>query len=250
MAMKILVTGAAGRVGIALRKELAAAGHRLRLVDVRPIKAKKGESLVADITDPATVRKIMKGIDAVVHLAYGWLSKDEGMNIARSHDVNLKATHLLLWEAAEAKVKRFIFTSSLSVFGRTDHLVRRKFWNERSIPHPCEHYGFTKLLGEEACRYAARVHDLSVIVLRLCYVRNPEEWEEIRRYHPKTPFQKRGRAMATHVDDVARSIHRALRIHHRGFELIHVAADSPGRVTSIRRARKILGFQPKHRIDD
>ncbi len=247
--MRILVTGAAGRVGQAVRKELAAAGHRLRLVDIRPVKNPEGESQVADITDPSTVRKIMKGIEAVVHLAYGRISGNPADCIVQGYDVNAKATHLLLWAAAEARVKRFIFTSSLSVFGKGDLLLRRKTMDERSVPHPGEPYGFTKLLGEEACRFAARSYGLSVIVLRLCYVRNPTEWKKVRRYRPRSLFQKRGRAMATHVDDVARSIHRALKVRHRGFELFHIAAENSGRITSIRRSQKELGFHPQHRID-
>jgi len=55
--------------------------------------------------------------------------------------------------------------------------------------------------------------------------------------------------MMTHVDDVARAIHRALTVRHRGFELVHIATDNPGRITSIRRARKVLGFHPRYRME-
>src|ERR1041384_926836 len=98
--MRVLITGAAGNVGTALRKELSAAGHELRLIDIRPIENPEGESLVMDIADGRAVVKAMEGIEAVAHLAFGFDPEEGAFNhINRNFDVNAKGTFFLLWRS-------------------------------------------------------------------------------------------------------------------------------------------------------
>ncbi|MBI4028310.1 MAG: NAD(P)-dependent oxidoreductase [Verrucomicrobia bacterium] len=250
--MRILITGAAGRVGTALRRELAAAGHRLVLADVVPIPKAEGKSLILDISDGQAVRKAMRRIEAVVHLAYGRLWGEDGEIglIQRCFDVNAKGTFHLLRAAARNKVRRFIYTSSLSALGGSRDLAESQGLNERTTPRPAEPYGFTKYLGEEACRFASRRYGLNVVCLRLCHIRTQEEWDVCRRWRPKSQMGRCQRNMTTHVEDVARAIRLALTAKVSGFTLIHVASDNPGRITSIARARKLLGFHPQHRFED
>ena len=120
--MRILITGAAGNLGKALRKELSAAGHQLRLADVKAIKDPEGESLVLNVADGRAVRRAMKDVDAVAHLAYGKLDSDRQVRIGTSFDVNAKGTYYLLDAARKFKVKRFVYTSTLSVFGSSAEL--------------------------------------------------------------------------------------------------------------------------------
>src|SRR5688572_2389401 len=98
--MRILITGAAGNVGTALRKELAGAGHELRLIDIRPIEKPEGDSRVLDIADGKAVLEAMEGVDAVAHLAFGFDPDKGGVShINRNFDVNAKGTFFLLWAA-------------------------------------------------------------------------------------------------------------------------------------------------------
>src|SRR3954469_13958912 len=68
---RILITGAAGQIGVALRSGLGGKYPVLRLLDIRPLgEAAAGEEIVAaDICDIAAMEKAMQGIDCVVHLA-------------------------------------------------------------------------------------------------------------------------------------------------------------------------------------
>ena len=66
--MKILITGAAGRVGTELCKELATS-HQLRLLDVHPAKDPAGEFIQGSVADWDTVKRAVEGMDAVAHLA-------------------------------------------------------------------------------------------------------------------------------------------------------------------------------------
>lgn len=248
--MRILVTGAAGRVGLAVRKELADAGFQLRLCDTRPIERPEGESLILDIADGEAVRCAMEGIEGVVHLAYGHGKQgDPVLSIQRNFDVNAKGTYNLLWAAKKAGVQRFVYTSTLSVFGSLI-CSSKTYLDETTPPHCEEVYGLTKFMGEEACALFGRWRQLSVVCLRLCNVVNESEWQETNKVRYEEERSRCWRAMATHVEDVARAIRLALVAPNIQYEIIHVAADNLGRLTDIRKAKELLGFWPKHRLDD
>src|SRR5437868_14720247 len=68
---RILITGAAGNIGTALRKGLRGSYPLIRLLDIAPLgTAEHGEELCpADVCDAAALDKAMAGIDCVVHLA-------------------------------------------------------------------------------------------------------------------------------------------------------------------------------------
>ncbi|MDQ2687819.1 MAG: NAD(P)-dependent oxidoreductase, partial [Armatimonadota bacterium] len=71
--MRVLVTGAAGRVGSAVVPELAAHGHTVCALDNRPIAPEARREgvavLYADITDALAMLNACAGFDAVVHAA-------------------------------------------------------------------------------------------------------------------------------------------------------------------------------------
>jgi len=251
--MRVLITGAAGKVGRAVRRELCAAGHTLRLMDIKPIDAPEGETVALDVAEGEAVRRAVRGMEAVVHLAYGSDRNDgSGADICLNYDVNAKGTYFLLWAAKEAGVRRLVYTSTLTVFGGTTFLARRGY-DENTPPAPVNPYGLTKLMGEEVCRFFARRHGMSIVCLRLCGVKTDAEWADRQTWKPQPDWTKEfgvHRAMTTHVDDVARAIHLALTAPNIGFELLHIAADNTGRVTEIARAKEVLGFWPAHRLDD
>ena len=68
---RILITGAAGAIGTAVRTGLRAAWQHLRLVDIKPFQAQSPneEVIVADVADRSAMETAMRGVKAVVHLA-------------------------------------------------------------------------------------------------------------------------------------------------------------------------------------
>src|SRR6185503_9453342 len=68
---RVLITGAAGAIGSALRTGLHDRWRKLRLTDVRPVTNLSGneEFVAADITDRAALEAMMRDVQAVVHLA-------------------------------------------------------------------------------------------------------------------------------------------------------------------------------------
>lgn len=114
-ARRLLVTGAAGRLGTVVRKGLAASWPCMRLTDIRPIEdVDPGHEVVeCDLADPLAVAGLVHEVDAIVHFA-GYPREAAWSRILASNLV--PATHL--WEAARnAGVNRIVFASSNHVVG-------------------------------------------------------------------------------------------------------------------------------------
>jgi uronate dehydrogenase len=159
---RVLITGAAGRIGSDLRTGLRGAYALLRLLDVREqAPAGDGEEVVpADITDPAALGAAMEGIDAVVHLA--------GIPTDAPFDAILPANivgTLRLFEAArDAGVRRVVFASSHHAGG---FYPRSHQTRVADPPRPDSHYAVSKVFGEAVCRLYADKHGLEVACLRI-----------------------------------------------------------------------------------
>ena len=145
---KLLLTGAAGGLGKALRDRLKANCSVLRLSDVQPFgeAALNEEILLADLADAAAVDAMVKGVDAIIHLG--------GMSVEGPFGPILQANILgayNLYEAARKYgVKRVVFASSNHVTGfyRQDQTL--------TADHPARPdglYGLSKAFGEDLSRF-------------------------------------------------------------------------------------------------
>lgn len=142
-----LVTGASGFVGGHLVEALARQNVKVKLL-VRstsklPFKPTTNmEICYGDVTDLESLRKAMKGVKVVYHLA-GIL---RGSNFSSYRSVNAEGTRKVCQAAAENKVKRLVYVSSLSAAGPS---TEKGPIDETTVPKPVSFYGQTKLMGEE-----------------------------------------------------------------------------------------------------
>lgn len=160
---RILITGAAGRVGGALRPYLRE-HYRLRLFDrvVPAVPASDGEELMlGDLVEYGDVRDALDGVDAVVHLAcvHG-LDLDFEMSL----DANYRALLFLLEESARRGIDRFVYASSHHVMGAHR---RESFAGETEPLAPDAFYGLSKAFGELACAMYAHRYGLRTLVIRI-----------------------------------------------------------------------------------
>jgi uronate dehydrogenase len=119
---RLLITGAAGRLGTAVRKGLAAKWRHLRITDIRPIENPEpnAEVVMCDLGDADAVARVVEGVDAIAHFA-GYPREASWAQILASNVT--PAT--LLWESARAAgVARIVFASSNHAVG----------WNRRDDP--------------------------------------------------------------------------------------------------------------------
>jgi uronate dehydrogenase len=144
---KLLLTGAAGGLGKALRERLKANCSVLRLSDVQAFGAAAAneEVVLADLADSAAVHTMVQGVDAIVHLG--------GVSVEGPFGPILQANILgayNLYEAARKNgVKRIVFASSNHVTGfyRQDETITADH-----PPRPDGLYGLSKAFGEDLSR--------------------------------------------------------------------------------------------------
>lgn len=171
--MRVLLTGASGTLGQALLPRLAAAGHTMIAFDLRRSAGAadlvEGDWVEGDLRDAEQVRQASDGAELVVHTA-----ALHGIHLATHtarefYDLNLTGTFNVWQAAVEQKVRGFVFSSTMGVYGLSrrprgeDDVV---VLSEETPALPAEIYGWTKVAGEELCRYHLREHGIPSVALR------------------------------------------------------------------------------------
>ena len=159
--MKVLLTGAFGNVGMSALEELLGRGHRVRCLDLKTRSNERTarrygsriEVTWGDLRREADVATAVRGQEVVVHLAFvipklsatGLNSEDDP---ERSRAINVGGTQNLI-EAMKAQPTppRILFSSSLHVYGRTQHLPPPR--TVADLPAPIEHYAHHKVECEQ-----------------------------------------------------------------------------------------------------
>jgi dihydroflavonol-4-reductase len=117
---KTLVTGGTGFVGVHLVRELARRGDDLRLLvrdqsNVEPLQGIDWERASGDVTDRDSVRRAMKGVERVFHVAGTTSMRTRARD--RVYEINVIGTKNVMQEALRAGVARAVLTSSSSAVG-------------------------------------------------------------------------------------------------------------------------------------
>ncbi len=177
--MKVLVAGGAGFIGSNLVDELLKRGFTVRVIDdlssgklenLKPHFGERGfEFIQASILDIARVGEAVNNVDAVVNLAAkGNLAKSVEDPISY-HGVNTTGTLNLLHACVKHGIKKFIFTSSGSVY--SSELVGPL--SEDAPYDPASPYAATKVCAEVYAKTFRKVYGLNTVILRLFNVYGP-----------------------------------------------------------------------------
>jgi UDP-glucuronate 4-epimerase len=171
----IVITGAAGQLGQAVTRELVARGVPVMGVDIAE-KPNTVDASVAwirvNLADCPTDFSWPCEAVAVLHLA-GSTTATKLSHSSVRHWLNSNAvTTGTALAACQATVQRFVYVSSISVYGQaTDSPL-----TENSVTAPVTGYGVSKLLGEMACRLhieTGAMNPSALVVLRLAQVYGP-----------------------------------------------------------------------------
>src|SRR5512147_2642165 len=159
----VFVTGATGFVGSHLAERLVAEGARVRVLVRDPYKLiaslrDQVEVITSDLLQPDCFVPATQDIDTVFHVA-AWLGTPNTVKAA--HAINVTATRQLAEAARANNVRRFVYTSSIAVYGPVLSGVV-----DETQPHwPVYAYGETKSLGERAA-LAAQTDRFGVTIIR------------------------------------------------------------------------------------
>ncbi|MBB5753069.1 NAD-dependent epimerase/dehydratase family protein [Prosthecomicrobium pneumaticum] len=169
--MNVLLTGGAGLLGMALRPLLAARGHRVTATDVTDYGRGDRDLAVLPLDDRAGFEALVArdGIEAIIHcgaISGPMLFKGQPVEIVQ---VNIDGTAMLLDLARIAGMRRFVFCSSISVYGD----VGPARITEATPLRPTSVYGATKVAGEQLIRGFAAEYGLSGVALRIARVYGP-----------------------------------------------------------------------------
>ncbi len=170
----VLVTGGAGFIGSHLTKRLLNEGCRVTVIDdlsegkwenlpIHPNLVKVKASILGNISNIVAQNEVIFHLAALPRLQRS-LAKPW-----QTHKVNVDGTLSLLLAAKKHKVKRFIFSSSSSVYGNKNKIP----FKENMMPNPLVPYSLQKLMGEEYCQMFSNLWGLETICLRYFNVYGP-----------------------------------------------------------------------------
>jgi len=227
---KVLVTGGAGFIGSHLVKKLLDEKNEVLVFDDLSNSEKKNidkraKFLQGDCRDLKDVQKLFKEFhpDIVFHLA---ADAAEGKSQFSPIDItsrNYDAFIKILTYSIKNKVKRFVFTSSIAVYG-----ALQTPFKETDKPEPEDLYGVSKLAAEQSLKIMSKVHDFEYVIVRPHNVYGPGQnmhdpyrnvvtlWmNSILRNEPYYIYGKgEQRRCFSYIDDVIEAIYKC------GFEKV------------------------------
>ena len=182
--MKIVVTGARGKVGRATTQALLDAGHDVLAVDLIRPTYERGEEgaaryVQADLTDAGDAFAVVRDSDVVVHAAAIPEPTQNPPHVV--FRTNLMSTFNVLEAAVRFGVKRFVNISSETVpgffFPERDFLPDYAPVDELHPIHPQDPYALSKHFGEQLMDAAVARSDIRCISLRPSWVQHEGNYE-------------------------------------------------------------------------
>ncbi len=185
MSNKYLITGATGFIGSHLVEYLLKDGVPLKdmrlLVlpgdSLKNLPDKKFDIFYGDIRNKKDVKKALQGISVVYHLAAKTVF--EGKTYNDFKDTNVDGTKNLIDFSVKAKVSKFIFFSSIAVYGLPAFVGEIINWSESRTKKPAEVYGKSKLEAEKIVVSAYQENKLHTVIVRPTTVYGPRDHQGV-----------------------------------------------------------------------
>lgn len=209
----ILVTGACGQIGCAVSEILRENGRKILRVDVAPDAI--ADVVFCDLRSKNGLSQLFHAqpIRAVIHLA-GILPSAFQSNPLDAADVNLSGSLELMRQAVEARVHRFIFASSMSVYGT---VPTHRALTEDDPKVPSDPYGASKRAVELIGEALRNREEVQFVSLRIARVVGPgirktsspwrsQIFERSKLTSIRIPHSPDATLSLVHVEDVARML--------------------------------------------
>lgn len=160
-----MVTGASGHLGNTLVRALLAQGKKVRagVRDLNNVEMFKGldcEIVYAEMQDQQAMLQALEKVDVLYHVAavFKHWAKDPDAEIIQP---NLQGTEVVLQAAAQAKVKKIVYVSSVAAVGHSEQTLNETHWNSESS----NAYYQSKILSERRAWQLAKQHKLWMVAV-------------------------------------------------------------------------------------
>jgi UDP-glucose 4-epimerase len=166
MGKKVLVTGGAGFIGSHLADYLLAEGHEVTVLDdlsggKRENVPQKAEFIQGSIVDPAIADRAVQGKDVIYHLA-AYAAEGLSHFVKRFNLMNNAVGSInLINSAIKHNVPRFLFTSSMAVYGSGNPP-----FDETHRQNPEDSYGIAKFSVEQELHCSHEMFGLDFVIIR------------------------------------------------------------------------------------
>lgn len=163
---KIMLTGASGFVGSALKAELVSDSRIQVMTVVRKGRASPDCVVIGDIDGNTDFSEALADVDAVIHAAARAHIMCEEVDdpLAEYRRVNVEGTLSLARQAVAAGVRRFVFLSSIKVNGEAT--VSGNPFQADGVPSPEDAYGVSKLEAERGLMQLAAESGMELVIIR------------------------------------------------------------------------------------
>jgi uronate dehydrogenase len=227
----VLITGAAGAIGTALRDGLRADWRHLRLTDSRPITGLTANEtfVLADIADRAAIDQMMAGVRAVVHLT----GVGGGASLEDLFRVNCRGVFDVFEAARLAGVERIVYASSNHAFGC--YPISETVTPDM-LPRPDSMYGAFKAAFEDVLRMYYDRYGIRSVSMRIGTYRT-------------LPIDQRSLATWLSPGDVARLVDASLRHPDPGCLVVN-GYSANTRLKVARTHWDFLGYHPRDNAED
>jgi UDP-glucose 4-epimerase len=170
--MRVLVTGCNGFIARHLIRRLVKENYEVVGVDDYSNSdpdndwESEFEFHQQDIRTLSPGHSLFNGVDTIFHLAAKARVQPSFDNPMRYYDTNVTGTLNLLEAAKQWKVRKFVFSSSSSVYGGTHIGFIKVGHKENDILEPASPYALSKVHGEELCLWYKKAYNMDCIILR------------------------------------------------------------------------------------
>ncbi|GAA2421895.1 NAD-dependent epimerase/dehydratase family protein [Streptomyces mauvecolor] len=231
--LKVIITGAAGRIGRGFA-EFAADRFDLLLLDRPGVDLSglgaHGQTEHCDLADLPRLTELCRGADCVLHLA-------AESNTAATWDsllaANIVGTYHAFAAGKSAGCPRVVFASS--VHAVSGYAPGRQISADAPV-NPGNLYGVSKCFGEALGRYMAERDGLTVMAVRIGAFQKPDAARQ-----PDSEWM-----IGTFVadEDLYRILERAIRIEGIRFGIFHAVSNNWFKRLDITATSELLGYEP------
>jgi len=279
---RICVTGATGKAGLATVLHLREQGHEVVATDI----ALSGDDvaagvLAADLTDYGQATEVLRGIDAVVHLAN--IPAPGRSTPAVTFHANVAMNFNIFHAAAALGLSKVVWASSETTLGLpfghgpeqspgAPGELRYAPVDEDHFPYPATTYALSKVTSETIAEQISRWSGIPFVGLRISNIMEPHDYRRFPSYWPDPHSRKWNLWGYVDVRDVAAACRLGLEADVTGSQNVIIAAadtvmnrpsrdllaqvfpDVPltreiaefGSLLATDRAKQVIGYEPGH----